>query len=164
VRTGELVYFISHNIAREEVVDGNQADVGACARGRRGRSPSGHHGAGGVRLSTGYRAPDPVAGRPAAAGSAVMVAEQGAELELLQHQPRRGAGAGPQSMRSARWIRRGMDNRSFVSQGHSDQLPPNYPKDEAPAAYKDFGEVVRSVERRGAGVGWWPEAAGAVRD
>jgi tRNA-splicing ligase RtcB len=25
----------------------------------------------------------------------------------------------------------------------------NYPKDEAPAAYKDFGEVVRSVELAG---------------
>ena len=140
---GQLVYFISHNIARKEIV-GQQAGVGA-PQGRDprvpGRPPRASQGT--PFADTGH--PILLPGNPQA-GSAVMVADPGARLSVLQRQPRRRPRAGPQGG-DAR-ARPGGDRPLVRRERHPHQLP-HLPADEAPAAYKDFDEVLDSVEKAG---------------
>jgi len=139
---GQLVYFISHNIARQEVVE-NQL----CWVHRKGATrafPAGHHALKGTPFAeTGH--PILLPGNPQA-GSVVMVAEPGAEKSCysVNH------GAGRRKGRKA--AIREFDQQRIDSEFDSCDILTNcrqYPKDEAPAAYKDFNEVLRSVELAG---------------
>jgi tRNA-splicing ligase RtcB (3'-phosphate/5'-hydroxy nucleic acid ligase) len=136
---GSLVYFISHNIARQEVVD-NQL----CWVHRKGATrafPAGHHALKQTPFaSTGH--PILLPGNPRA-GSVVMVANAGAAKSCysVNH------GAGRQLGRKA--AIRALDQATVDAELDACDILSNcrqYPIDEAPAAYKDFAEVLRSVE------------------
>ena len=136
--TGKLVYFISHNIARKEVVDNRLAWVHR--KGATRAFPAGHHALKDTPFAeTGH--PILLPGNPQA-GSVVMVADEGAVKSCysVNH------GAGRQMGRKA--AIRELDQKAIDNQFDADDILTNcrqYPKDEAPAAYKDFDEVVRSV-------------------
>jgi tRNA-splicing ligase RtcB (3'-phosphate/5'-hydroxy nucleic acid ligase) len=140
--TGQLVYFISHNIARKEVVDNNLAWVHR--KGATRAFPAGHYSLRDTPFAdTGH--PILLPGNPQA-GSAVMVADPGAAVSCysVNH------GAGRQLGRKAakRALNQAEIDRSFEA---ADILTNcrTYPMDEAPAAYKDFDEVLRSVKTAG---------------
>lgn len=136
--TGQLVYFISHNIARKEVVDGKMAWVHR--KGATRAFPAGHHALKNTPFAaTGH--PILLPGNPQA-GSVVMVAEAGAEKSC--YSVNHGAG---RQMGRKQAIRQ-LDQNAIDQQFDDEDILTNcrqYPKDEAPAAYKDFDEVVRSV-------------------
>lgn len=139
---GQLVYFISHNIARKEIVDNQECWVHR--KGATRAFPAGHHALKGTPFAeTGH--PILLPGNPQA-GSVVMVADPGADKSCysVNH------GAGRQKGRKAaiRELDQATLNADFET---ADILTNcrNYPKDEAPAAYKDFNEVLRSVEQAG---------------
>lgn len=139
---GSLVYFISHNIARREIVRNQPAWVHR--KGATRAFPGGHHALKGTPFAdTGH--PILLPGNPQD-GSAVMVAEEGAELSCysVNH------GAGRRMSRTAA-------NKSFDQQQIDKSFDTadiltncrNYPMDEAPRAYKDFEEVLTSVKKAG---------------
>ncbi len=139
---GNLVYFISHNIARKEVMDNK-----VCWVHRKGATrafPAGHHALKGTIFEhTGH--PILLPGNPVD-GSVVMVAETGAEKSCysVNH------GAGRQLGRKAAF--RELDQKAIDKELSNEDILTNcrtYPMDEAPAAYKDFNEVVKSVEKAG---------------
>jgi tRNA-splicing ligase RtcB len=140
--TGHLVYFISHNIARKEVVE--EKLVWVHRKGATRAFPSGHHALKGTPFAdTGH--PILLPGNPQA-GSVVMVAETGAVKSCysVNH------GAGRQMGRKE--AIRQLDQQAIDRQFDADDILTNcrqYPKDEAPAAYKDFDEVLRSVTGAG---------------
>ena len=140
--TGQLIYFISHNIARREVVD--EKLVWVHRKGATRAFPARHHTLKGTPFAdTGH--PILLPGNPQA-GSVVMVAEEGAVKSCysVNH------GAGRQLGRKA--AIRQLDQQSIDRQFDADDILTNcrqYPKDEAPAAYKDFEEVLRSVTGAG---------------
>ncbi|MEZ6099247.1 MAG: RtcB family protein [Pirellulaceae bacterium] len=140
--TGQMVYFISHNIARKEIVDNQRAWVHR--KGATRAFPAGHHALRGTPFAeTGH--PILLPGNPQA-GSAVMVADAGAAISCysVNH------GAGRQLGRKA--ATRQLDQK-LVDQSFDDaDILSNcrqYPIDEAPAAYKNFDEVLRSVKSAG---------------
>lgn len=140
--TGQLVYFISHNIARKEILENRPTWVHR--KGATRAFPAGHHALADTPFAeTGH--PILLPGNPQA-GSAVMVADEGAALSCysVNH------GAGRQLGRKA--AKRAL-NQSEVDQSFEDaDIMSNcrrYPIDEAPAAYKDFDEVLRSVKSAG---------------
>lgn len=139
---GELVYFISHNIARQEIVDNRPAWVHR--KGATRAFPAGHPGLKGTRFAdVGH--PILLPGNPQG-GSAVMVAEAGAEKSCysVNH------GAGRRMSRTA--AHKSLDQKKIdKSFDDADILTNcrNYPRDEAPAAYKDFEEVLTSVRKAG---------------
>lgn len=139
---GELVYFISHNIAREEVVDNKLAWVHR--KGATRAFPGGHHALRGTPFEqTGH--PILLPGNPRN-GSAVMVAEPGAAKSC--YSVNHGAG---RRMGRKDAIRR-LDQGAIDAELDQCDILSNcrtYPKDEAPDAYKDFDEVLRSVELAG---------------
>lgn len=140
--TGRLVYFISHNIARRELVEGREMWVHR--KGATRAFPAGHPGLAGSRFAdTGH--PILLPGNPQA-GSSVMVAEPGAALSCFS--VNHGAGRRLGRRRAFRELDQGAIDRSFAD---ADILTNcrTYPRDEAPAAYKDFDEVLRSVELAG---------------
>ena len=139
---GSLVYFISHNIARREIV-GNQE----CWVHRKGATrafPSGHFSLKGTPYyETGH--PILLPGNPTA-GSCVMVADEGANKSCysVNH------GAGRAKGRKA--AIRELDQKTVDDEFIAHDILTNcrtYPKDEAPAAYKDFDEVLKSVKLAG---------------
>ena len=140
--SGSLVYFISHNIARRELVDGRMAWVHR--KGATRAFPAGHPGLAGTPFAaTGH--PILLPGNPAS-GSAVMVAEPGAVKSCysVNH------GAGRRMGR--REAGRRLDQATIDAELDGCDILTNcraYPKDEAPAAYKDFEEVLKSVELAG---------------
>ncbi|ADB15050.1 protein of unknown function UPF0027 [Pirellula staleyi DSM 6068] len=139
---GDLVYFISHNIAREEVVENRKAWVHR--KGATRAFPAGHHALKGTPYeNTGH--PILLPGNPQA-GSAVMVADAGAALSCFSV----NHGAGRVLGRKA--AIRALDQQSIDKSFDDHDILTNcrqYPKDEAPAAYKDFEEVLRSVKLAG---------------
>jgi len=139
---GQLVYFISHNIARKEVVDDRLAWVHR--KGATRAFPAGHHALKNTPFAeTGH--PILLPGNPQA-GSVVMVAESGAVKSCFSV----NHGAGRQMGRKE--AIRQLDQKQIDRQFDEDDILTNcrqYPKDEAPAAYKDFNEVVRSVTSAG---------------
>jgi len=142
---GTLVYFISHNIARKEVVN-NQL----CWVHRKGSTrafPAGHHGLKGTPFeSTGH--PILLPGNPRD-GSVVMVATEGATKSC--YSVNHGAG---RRMGRKDAIRR-LDQAAIDDELTQHDILSNcrqYPKDEAPDAYKDFSEVLKSVEQAGLAV------------
>jgi tRNA-splicing ligase RtcB (3'-phosphate/5'-hydroxy nucleic acid ligase) len=140
--TGRLVYFISHNIARREVWNNQMTWVHR--KGATRAFPAGHYALKNTPFAeTGH--PILLPGNPQA-GSVVMVAELGAEKSCysVNH------GAGRQLGRKE--AIRQLDQKQIDEQFNADDILTNcrqYPKDEAPAAYKDFDEVVRSVSAAG---------------
>lgn len=139
---GDLVYFISHNIARHEVVDGQRQWVHR--KGATRALPAKH-----AELSespffeTGH--PILLPGNPRD-GSVVMVAEEGAELSAFSV----NHGAGRRMSRTAAKkqldpveVARSLADADVISNCRK------YPTDEAPDAYKDFADVLRSVELAG---------------
>ncbi|MBI1346236.1 RtcB family protein [bacterium] len=140
--TGQLVYFISHNIARREIVENRPAWVHR--KGATRAFPAGHHAlAGTVYAETGH--PILLPGNPQA-GSAVMVADEGAKLSC--YSVNHGAGR----MLGRKRAIRELDQRAIDQSFDAADILTNcrsYPKDEAPAAYKDFDEVLKSVKTAG---------------
>ncbi len=140
--TGELVYFISHNIARKEVVDNRVSWVHR--KGATRAFPAGHHALKGTRYAdTGH--PILLPGNPQA-GSCVMVADEGAAISC--YSVNHGAGRALGRRRAIREL----DQRAIDQSFDEHDILSNcrqYPKDEAPAAYKDFNEVLRSVKAAG---------------
>ena len=140
--TGRLVYFISHNIAREEIVDNRPAWIHR--KGATRAFPAGHHALSGTPFAeTGH--PILLPGNPQA-GSSVMVADAGAEKSC--YSVNHGAGRMLGRKQAIRELDQAAVDQSFDA---ADILTNcrSYPKDEAPAAYKDFDEVLRSVTTAG---------------
>jgi tRNA-splicing ligase RtcB len=140
--TGNLVYFISHNIARKEILDNKIEWVHR--KGATRAFPAGHPGLKGTQYAgTGH--PILLPGNPQA-GSSVMVADEGARLSCssVNH----GAGRILGRKRAIRELDQSTINESFDSMDILTNCR-NYPKDEAPAAYKDFEEVLQSVRLAG---------------
>ncbi len=139
---GTLVYFISHNIARKEIVDNRPTWVHR--KGATRAFPAGHHGLRDtVFEDTGH--PILLPGNPQA-GSSVMVAMEGAQESC--YSVNHGAGRVLGRKRAIRELDQQQIDESFDA---ADILTNcrSYPRDEAPAAYKDFDEVLRSVESAG---------------
>lgn len=137
--TGELVYFISHNIARKEIVHNQPTWV--MRKGATRAFPAGHHALIDTPFqNTGH--PILLPGDPQR-GSAVMVAKDGAAQSL--YSVNHGAGRCLARRRAIRELDQQRINASFDKMDILTNCR-NYPKDEAPAAYKDFDEVLNSVK------------------
>jgi tRNA-splicing ligase RtcB len=137
-----LVYFISHNIARKEILDNKIEWVHR--KGATRAFPAGHPGLKGTQYAgTGH--PILLPGNPQA-GSSVMVADEGARLSC--YSVNHGAGRILGRKRAIRELDQSKINESFDSMDILTNCR-NYPKDEAPAAYKDFEEVLQSVRLAG---------------
>jgi tRNA-splicing ligase RtcB len=136
---GELVYFISHNIVRQEVCAGHREWVHR--KGATRAFPAGHPALRGGRYEhTGH--PILLPGNPVS-GSAVMVATPGAEKSC--YSVNHGAGRTMSRTRAMRELsQQAVDERLQRSDILSNCR--QYPLDEAPEAYKDFHEVLRAVE------------------
>lgn len=139
---GSLVYFISHNIARREMVENQECWVHR--KGATRAFPAGHFALKDTPFhETGH--PILLPGNPTA-GSCVMVADAGAEKSCysVNH------GAGRAKGRKA--AIRELDQQTVDAEFTAHDILTNcrtYPKDEAPAAYKDFNEVLNSVRLAG---------------
>lgn len=139
---GRLVYFISHNIARLETLEGRPMWVHR--KGATRAFPAGHPDLAGTPFAdTGH--PILLPGNPQA-GSVVMVAEPGARLTC--YSVNHGAGRAMGRRQAIRQLDQEAVDRSFVERDILTNTR-TYPRDEAPAAYKDFDEVLRSVELAG---------------
>jgi len=140
--TGRLVYFISHNIARLEQVEGRPMWVHR--KGATRAFPAGHAELAGTPFAaTGH--PILLPGNPQA-GSAVMAAEPGAELACFS--VNHGAGRALGRKQAIRQLDQAEIDRSFAERDILTNTR-RYPRDEAPAAYKDFEEVLSSVKLAG---------------
>lgn len=136
---GQLVYFISHNIARKEIVDNQPMWV--MRKGATRAFPGGHHALKDTPFEkTGH--PILLPGDPQR-GSAVMVAQEGAKQSLFS--VNHGAGRCLGRRAASRTLDQKAIDQSFDEQDILTTCR-NYPRDEAPAAYKDFEEVLRSVK------------------
>lgn len=139
---GRLVYFISHNIARLEEIGGRPFWVHR--KGATRAFPAGHPALAGTPFAgTGH--PILLPGNPRD-GSVVMAALPGADVSRFSV----NHGAGRAMGRKAAF--RTLDQRQVDERFDRDDILTNcrnYPLDEAPDAYKDFGEVLRSVESAG---------------
>lgn len=145
---GSLVYFISHNIARRELLpDGRGGFSGEGWVHRKGATrafPAGHPSLKETPFATTGH-PILLPGNPTA-GSVIMVADAGAEKSA--YSVNHGAG---------RAMGRKMADRTLDQKTVDDEFVANdiltncrqYPKDEAPAAYKDFDAVLDSVKAAG---------------
>ncbi|QEG41190.1 RtcB family protein [Roseimaritima ulvae] len=140
--TGSLVYFISHNIARKEIV--NQRPAWVHRKGATRAFPGGHFELRDTPFAqTGH--PILLPGNPRD-GSAVMVADAGAEKSC--YSVNHGAGR----VLGRRHAKRVLDQAKIDSELDRRDILSNcrrYPKDEAPAAYKNFEEVLKSVKTAG---------------
>ncbi len=140
--SGQLIYFISHNIARKEVVDNRMMWV--MRKGATRAFPAGHHALKDTPFEkTGH--PILLPGDPQR-GSAVMAALPGAEQSL--YSVNHGAGRCLGRKAAMRQLDQQSIDESFDEQDILTNCR-NYPRDEAPAAYKDFEEVLRSVKTAG---------------
>lgn len=140
--TGQLVYFISHNIARQEII--NNRSVWVMRKGATRAYPAGHHSLKGTMFEhTGH--PILLPGDPIR-GSAVMVADPGAEASCfsINH----GAGRILGRKQAKRTLNQRLIDQTFAVNDVMTNCR-TYPIDESPDAYKDFFEVLRSVNLAG---------------
>jgi tRNA-splicing ligase RtcB (3'-phosphate/5'-hydroxy nucleic acid ligase) len=141
---GTLVYFISHNIARRETSPDGKTMHWVHRKGATRAFPAGHHA---LRDTPFFDTGHPILlpGNPQA-GSAVMAADPGAAASLFS--VNHGAGRVLGRKRAIAQFDQAEIDRSFEA---CDILTNcrQYPRDEAPAAYKDFHEVLRSVKLAG---------------
>ncbi|MDZ4287719.1 MAG: RtcB family protein, partial [Prosthecobacter sp.] len=139
---GQLVYFISHNIARQEVVDNQLSWVHR--KGATRAFPGGHHALKDTPFAdTGH--PILLPGNPRD-GSVVMVAKPGAVKSC--YSVNHGAGRCMGRKQAARTL----DQKTVDADFETYDILTNcrqYPIDEAPNAYKDFQEVLHSVQAAG---------------
>ncbi len=139
---GHLVYFISHNIARKEQMDRQTTWVHR--KGATRAMPAGHPSLSDTPFeSTGH--PILLPGNPRD-GSVVMVADDGARESC--YSVNHGAGR----VLGRRHAARTLDQSVIDAELDAADILSNcrkYPIDEAPAAYKDFNEVLRSVKTAG---------------
>src|ERR1043165_757732 len=139
---GRLVYFISHNIAREEILHNQKCWVHR--KGATRAFPAKHISLIGTPFyGTGH--PILLPGNPKA-GSAVMVAAPGAVKSCFSV----NHGAGRAMGRKA--AQRTLIQSKVDAELEASDILSNcrtYPLDEAPAAYKDFKEVLKSVKVAG---------------
>lgn len=139
---GNLVYFISHNIARQEVVDNQMSWVHR--KGATRAFPAGHYALKNTLFAdTGH--PILLPGNPRD-GSVVMVADPGAEKSC--YSVNHGAGRALGRKAAMRTLNQKDVDQSFTDNDILSNCR-QYPLDEAPAAYKDFKEVLNSVESAG---------------
>ncbi len=134
----EFVYYISHNLARREVVDGTMMWV--IRKGATRALPAGHHELRGTRFAeTGH--PILLPGNPTA-GSHVMVASAGsaASLYSINH----GAGRAMGRKQAERTLLRDEVDAGLAAADVMSNCRV-YPIDEAPAAYKNFDDVTASI-------------------
>jgi len=139
---GELVYFISHNIANREELDGQY--VWVHRKGATRALPSGHANLVGTPFEeTGH--PILLPGNPRD-GSSIMVALPGASRTAfsINH----GAGrcmsrTEAKKKLNAAAVQKSLDDFDVLSNSR------HYPVDEAPDAYKNFADVLQSVEQAG---------------
>ncbi len=140
--TGSLVYFISHNIARKEIVDNT-----SCWVHRKGATrafPGGHFSLQDTPFAeTGH--PILLPGNPRD-GSSVMVADEGAEKSCFS--VNHGAGRALGRRAASRALDQATIDREFDEMDILTNCR-NYPRDEAPAAYKNFSDVLDSVRQAG---------------
>lgn len=139
---GELVYFISHNIARREIVQ-NQT-MWVMRKGATRAFPARHHALHGTPFEASGH-PILLPGDPQR-GSAVMVADETAALSC--YSVNHGAGRVLGRKHAIRTLDQKSVDASFVERDILTNCR-SYPLDEAPAAYKDFEEVLRSVKLAG---------------
>jgi tRNA-splicing ligase RtcB (3'-phosphate/5'-hydroxy nucleic acid ligase) len=139
---GSFVYLISHNIAREEIVNGIPQWVHR--KGATRAFPAGHHA---LKETPFHKTGHPILlpGNPRD-GSVVMAALPGAEKSCysVNH------GAGRSLGRKA--AARSLDQQAVDQEFDQHDILFNgrkYPIDEAPDAYKDFKQVLNSVEEAG---------------
>lgn len=140
--TGKLVYFISHNIARKEIMDNKP--VWVHRKGATAAFPAGHRSLKNTPFAeTGH--PILLPGNPQA-GSSVMVADEGAAASC--YSVNHGAGRALGRRHAARTLDQTEIDESFDT---ADILTNcrKYPRDEAPAAYKNFEDVLDSVKTAG---------------
>ena len=140
--TGKLVYFISHNIAREEIV--NNRPQWVHRKGATRALPAGHHVLADTPFAdTGH--PILLPGNPRD-GSLVMAALPGAEKSC--YSVNHGAGRQMGRKHAKRTLDQAAVDFDFTDQDILTNCR-TYPIDEAPDAYKDFHEVRNSVELAG---------------
>ncbi len=140
--TGRLVYHISHNIARREIV--NNRPMWIHRKGATRAYPAGHFALAKTPFAdTGH--PILLPGNPTQ-GSSVMVGLEGASSSLYSVNHGAGRAMG------RRVANQTLDQQVVDQEFNDADILTNcrfYPKDEAPAAYKDFNEVLHSVEVAG---------------
>jgi len=139
---GDLVYFISHNIARRERAERDYAWVHR--KGATRAFPAGHPELDGTRFAeTGH--PILLPGNPQD-GSCVMVADPGAAVSNFS--VNHGAGRSMSRTAASKSLDQAQVDHSFRQ---ADILfnGDRYPIDEAPGAYKDFNGVLESVTKAG---------------
>ncbi|MBX3423924.1 MAG: RtcB family protein [Pirellulaceae bacterium] len=139
---GQLIYFISHNIARQETVDGQLQWVHR--KGATRAMPAGHPELEGTPFATTGH-PILLPGNPRD-GSAIMVALPGAQRAC--YSVNHGAGRAM----SRRGAKRSLNQQQVDSELLACDILSNcrtYPLDEAPSAYKNFHEVLSSVRAAG---------------
>lgn len=139
---GDLVYYISHNMAREEIVNSKKTWIHR--KGATRAFPANHHA---LKETPFYLTGHPILlpGDPVS-GSAVMVAQEGAKNSLysINH------GAGRALGRKA--AKRTLNQAEVDTSMADNDIMTNcrkYPLDESPDAYKDFNQVTASVEEAG---------------
>lgn len=139
---GRLVYFISHNIARREIV--NNQECWVHRKGATRAFPANHHA---LKQTPYFDTGHPILlpGNPTA-GSCVMVADPGAEKSCFS--VNHGAGRARGRKAAIRELDQATVDAEFEKQDILTNCR-NYPRDEAPAAYKDFNEVLKSVRLAG---------------
>ncbi|MCA9137167.1 MAG: RtcB family protein, partial [Planctomycetales bacterium] len=139
---GELVYFISHNIARQEPIDGQMQWVHR--KGATRALPAGHLQLTGTRFeTTGH--PILLPGNPRD-GSSVMVADPGAAVSAFS--VNHGAGRRMSRTKAKKQLCQQQIDQGLVDHDVISNCSV-YPRDEAPDAYKDFEEILRSVRQAG---------------
>jgi tRNA-splicing ligase RtcB (3'-phosphate/5'-hydroxy nucleic acid ligase) len=138
----DLVYYIAHNIIRREIVDGTPAWVHR--KGATRALPGGHHELKGTRFEkTGH--PILLPGN-SVNGATIMVGHKASRLAL--NSVNHGAGR----IMSRTKARQAFDQKAVNALlDNADVLynSRNYPVDESPLAYKDYGQVIDSVETAG---------------
>lgn len=135
----EFVYYISHNIARKEIIDNKPTWVHR--KGATRAFPANHHA---LKSTPFYLTGHPILlpGNPAE-GSVVMVAQEGAKNAL--YSVNHGAGRSLGRKQAFRVL----DQEATDKKLRDLDIMTNcrqYPLDESPDAYKDFNEVINSVE------------------
>ncbi|HEX7652683.1 MAG TPA: RtcB family protein [Verrucomicrobiae bacterium] len=145
---GSLVYYISHNITRKELLpDGHGGFKGEGWVHRKGATrafPGGHPALQGTPFAASGH-PILLPGNPTA-GSSIMVAEPGAQIAA--YSVNHGAGR----CMGRKQADRTLDQKTVDDEFTANDILTNcrqYPKDEAPAAYKDFDAVLDSVKTAG---------------
>lgn len=135
----DLVYYISHNMVRREVIDNRPQLVHR--KGATRAYPAGHHSLKGTLFSE-HGHPILLPGNPVD-GSYVMVAKEGAEQSCysINH----GAGRRLGRRQAKREITQENANKIMQETNilHNGR---DYPVDESPAVYKNFEDVIDSVE------------------